>query len=93
VILGHVNGNGKPGIFGRLHELKAGDEIQIRRTDGGTAKFTVRKVDEVPKAQFPTDTVYGDTPGPELRLITCGGQFDHTAHSYRDSIIVYAVPA
>jgi sortase (surface protein transpeptidase) len=93
VILGHVNGNGKPGIFGRLHELKAGDEVKISRSDGTTATFTVRKVDEVAKSSFPTDAVYGDTPGPELRLITCGGSFDHTAHSYKDSIIVYAVPA
>jgi sortase (surface protein transpeptidase) len=93
VILGHVNGNGKPGIFDRLHELTVGDEILIQRTDGTTARFTVRKVDEVPKAQFPTDAVYGDTAGPELRLITCGGSFDRTAHSYRDSVIVYAVPA
>jgi sortase (surface protein transpeptidase) len=90
VILGHVNGGGHPGVFLRLHELAPGDEVDVTRTDGSTAKFTVRRVATVPKAQFPTSEVYGDTAGPELRLITCGGSFDKTARSYRDQVIVYA---
>jgi sortase (surface protein transpeptidase) len=90
VILGHVNGGGHAGIFARLHELKPGDEVLIGRADGTSARFVVRRVDEVAKDQFPTDEVYGDTAGPELRLITCGGTFDKAAHSYRDNVIVYA---
>ncbi|HEV2783099.1 MAG TPA: class F sortase [Actinophytocola sp.] len=90
VILGHVNGGGHPGVFARLHELTAGDEVLVRRVDGTTVRFVVREVDQVPKAKFPTDAVYGDTTGPELRLITCGGAFDRTARSYRDNVIVYA---
>lgn len=93
VILGHVNGSGQPGIFARLTELTAGDEIQVRRTDGTTARFTADSVDQVPKNAFPTDEVYGNTAGPELRLITCGGSFDRKARSYRDNVIVYAVLA
>jgi len=34
--------------------------------------------------------VYGDTATAQLRLITCGGTFDSTAHSYNDNIVVYA---
>jgi sortase (surface protein transpeptidase) len=93
VILGHVNGGGQAGIFSRLHELTAGDEVLIRRTDDTTLRFTVTRVDKVPKTHFPTDEVYGDTAGPELRLITCGGSFDRNAHSYRDNVIVYATIA
>ncbi len=90
VILGHVNGGGHPGVFLRLHELTEGDQVQVTRTDGGTDNFVVRRTVTVPKNQFPTDEVYGDTAGPELRLITCGGSFDKAAHSYRDQVIVYA---
>jgi sortase (surface protein transpeptidase) len=90
VILGHVNGGGQAGIFARLNELAEGDEVLIRRTDGTVARFTVTRVDQVPKADFPTEAVYGDTEGPELRIVTCGGTFDHGAHSYRDNVIVYA---
>jgi sortase (surface protein transpeptidase) len=90
VVLGHVNGGGQAGVFARLAELAEGDEILVERTDGTTVRFTVTHVDQVPKSGFPTEQVYGDTAGPELRLITCGGSFDRDAHSYRDNVIVYA---
>jgi hypothetical protein len=34
--------------------------------------------------------VYGMTPEPTLRLITCGGVFDSASRSYRDNVIVFA---
>ncbi len=34
--------------------------------------------------------MYGDTEGAELRLITCGGEFDEKSRSYRDNVVVYA---
>jgi LPXTG-site transpeptidase (sortase) family protein len=90
VLLGHVDGNKQEGIFFRLHELKAGDEIQITRQDHSVVKFRVTKLTKVSKSTFPTVDVYGDTPDAELRVITCGGSFNPAAHSYVDSIIVYA---
>jgi LPXTG-site transpeptidase (sortase) family protein len=90
VILGHINGNGQPGIFSRLHELKPGDQVKVSRADGKTALFTVTKLEQVAKNAFPTLAVYGDTTGAELRLITCGGTFDRSKRSYVDNIIVYA---
>jgi sortase (surface protein transpeptidase) len=93
IVLGHVNGGGQAGIFHRLHELAAGDEVLIRRADGTSARFVVSRVDRVPKDDFPTEQVYGNTPGPELRLITCGGAFDQEERSYVDNVIVYATVA
>ncbi|MEJ2854579.1 MULTISPECIES: class F sortase [unclassified Saccharothrix] len=90
IILGHVDGNSQPGIFHRLAELAPGDGIDVARADGSTVRFTVVRVDQVPKERFPTDAVYGDTPDPVLRLITCGGVFDRSARSYQDNVIVYA---
>ncbi|MET8762183.1 sortase [Lentzea sp. NPDC004782] len=90
ILLGHVDGLNKPGIFFRLKELVAGDEIEVPRKDGTTARFRVRKTEQIAKSGFPTEAVYGDTAEPELRLITCGGSFDRAAHSYRDNVIVYA---
>jgi hypothetical protein len=52
--------------------------------------FRVQRVEQYPKDQFPILTVYGDVAGAELRLITCGGEFDRTAGSHRDNIVVYA---
>lgn len=90
VILGHIDGNHQEGIFWRLHEVKAGDIVQVGRQDGKALTFTVRKVDQVSKKAFPTSAVYGNTPDSQLRLITCGGAFDASAHNYLDNIIVYA---
>ena len=53
-------------------------------------RFAVTRVEQYPKDAFPTAAVYGPVPGPELRLITCGGTFDRQAGSYRDNIVVYA---
>ena len=90
VVLGHVNGGGHDGIFARLHEIEVGDEVEVSREDGRIATFTVTRVVQVPKAQFPTAEVYGDSVDAQLRLITCGGSFDHAAGSYRDNVIAYA---
>ncbi|OXM72371.1 MULTISPECIES: class F sortase [Amycolatopsis] len=91
VILGHVDGGGQKGIFHRLKELAPGDEVAVSRKDGSVVRFAVSRVEQIDKDEFPTEAVYGDTAGPELRLITCGGSFDRAAHSYRDNIIVFAV--
>lgn len=93
VILGHVDGNHQKGIFFNLKEIRPGDQITVARADGSSIRFAVTHVDQVAKDRFPTDAVYGETAGAELRLITCGGTFDHAAHSYEDNVIVYAVLA
>jgi LPXTG-site transpeptidase (sortase) family protein len=90
VVLGHVDGNHQKGIFFRLKELATGDRVSVAREDGSTALFEVTKVHQVPKKDFEAEGVYDDTPGPELRLITCGGVFDRGAHNYVDNIVVYA---
>jgi LPXTG-site transpeptidase (sortase) family protein len=90
VLLGHIDGDHQEGVFWRLHDVKKGDKVQVGRQDGTTLTFTVSKVDQVAKSSFPTDAVYGNTTDPELRLITCGGAFDASAHNYLDNIIVYA---
>lgn len=42
------------------------------------------------KDDFPTDQVYGETPEPTLRLITCGGSFDEVTGRYGDNVVAYA---
>jgi hypothetical protein len=90
VLAGHVDYKKVPGVFVRLKDVKAGDEAIVHREDGITAVFTVYAVERHPKASFPTERVYGDTPGPELRLITCGGDFDSSTGNYLDNVIAYA---
>ncbi|GAA3230892.1 hypothetical protein GCM10017691_24300 [Pseudonocardia petroleophila] len=93
LVAGHVDSRAGPGVFFRLGELAAGDRIEVLRTDGSTAAFTVTSRTDTPKATFPTEQVYGPTPGPELRLVTCGGSFDRAVGHYRDNVVVEAVAA
>jgi sortase (surface protein transpeptidase) len=93
VIAGHVDSADGPAVFFRLAELEDGDAVLVDRADGTTARFTVTSVDRYPKDEFPTEQVYGPTPRAELRLITCGGEFDADARSYRDNVVVSAVLA
>lgn len=90
VVAGHVDSRTGPAVFFRLTDLQPGDEVHVRRADGTTATFAVQRVEQHPKDAFPHDEVYGDTEGPELRLITCGGLFDRARGAHRDNIIVYA---
>ncbi|PKV92914.1 sortase family protein [Amycolatopsis echigonensis] len=90
IVLGHVDGNHQPGIFYKLKDVNPGDEVDIERSDGKKLKFVVDHKEQVPKDTFPTQAVFGNTDKPQLRLITCGGVFDHAEHSYKDNIVVYA---
>jgi sortase (surface protein transpeptidase) len=90
VIAGHVDSYRGPGVFFRLPELTRGDRIVVRGEDGAVARFAVDRVERWPKDAFPTDAVYRQSDGAELRLITCGGTFDRQALRYLDNIIVFA---
>jgi sortase (surface protein transpeptidase) len=90
VIAGHVDSKTGPAVFFRLPDLRQGDIVEVTRA-GGPVKFKVLAVRKYPKAQFPTDEVYGPTPNAQLRLITCGGTFDRSRRSYVDNVVVYAV--
>lgn len=93
ILLGHVNASGVDGAFARLSSLKPGDTITTTAPGSVTTRFSVYKTQVVPKDRFPTSSVYSDTPGPELRLITCGGDLDRTAHNYLSQVIVWAKKA
>jgi sortase (surface protein transpeptidase) len=90
VIVGHVDSARGPSVFYRLGALRGGDTIDVRRADGRVARFTVRDTRRFAKDHFPTSLIYGDTAGPELRLITCGGSFDRSSGHYTDNVVVFA---
>lgn len=90
VIAGHLDSRRGPAVFARLGELEPGAAILVERGDGHVVRFTVRKVASYAKDAFPTHEVYGDTAAPELRLITCDGDFDRRRRSYEHNLVVYA---
>ena len=89
IIVGHVDNRRGPAVFYRLRELQPGAEVVVHRADGSRVVFVVERSKQVPKNAFPTEEVYGATPDPTLRLITCGGSFDRGSGHYRDNIVVF----
>jgi hypothetical protein len=90
VIVGHVDSLTAPAVFRRLHQLVPGDVVEVARGDRW-ARFRVVSAEWYPKARFPTALVYGPTPDAQVRLITCGGEFDQTRRTYLDNLVVFAV--
>ncbi|MGJ3189245.1 sortase domain-containing protein [Paenarthrobacter sp. FR1] len=90
VVLGHVNAlGGNKGVFADLRALTAGSDIEVARADGSTVVFTVDRAATYSKGDFPTFDVYGNTAGPELRLITCDG-YNAATGLFDDNYVVYA---
>jgi sortase (surface protein transpeptidase) len=90
IIVGHIDSRTGPGVFFRLRQLRRGQRVYVVRTDGTVATFKITVIRSVPKASFPSAAVYGPVPDAELRLITCGGQFDYATGSYLSNVVVYA---
>lgn len=90
VIIGHVDWRHGPAVFFRLSHLRPGARVYVRRADRSLAVFQVNAVHMYEKSRFPTAAVYGPTPDAELRLVTCGGAFDHILKSYLSNVVVYA---
>ncbi|MGT2425216.1 class F sortase [Amnibacterium kyonggiense] len=93
VIAGHVDWVDRIAVFHRLAELRPGDAITVVMNDRSKVRFTVDDVRKVSKFHFPTDAVYGPTPDPQLRVITCGGPWDSARDIYSENVIVSASEA
>ncbi|WP_078968991.1 class F sortase [Streptomyces cyaneogriseus] len=93
VIAGHVDlPTGSRGVFYDLGALTRGNRIEVRRSDGRTAVFTVDAVEVHDKDRFPSEKVYGSSDVPELRVITCGGGYVRN-DGYQANVVVYATLA
>ena len=90
VIAGHVDNKQGPAVFYALGALKKGAEVDVDRSDGVTAVFTVDAVEAYDARAFPNDKVYADAARAELRVITCGAGFDKKHFEYMGNVVVFA---
>ncbi|MER6347403.1 class F sortase [Streptomyces sp. NPDC001595] len=90
VIAGHVDTATSPAVFVGLGELEEGDVFHVRRADGRKASFEVDDVETFEKDDFPDERVYGDSSRPEVRLITCAGEYDRKVRDYTENLVVFA---
>jgi hypothetical protein len=90
VLVGHVDTYLGPAVFYDLYLLRPGQPIYVMLGRHHDARYFVRSVRELPKADFPTTQIFGDTHARRLWVITCGGDFDYATRHYLDNIIVSA---
>lgn len=90
LIAGHIDDLHGPAVFYRLSQLHVGNHVLVHRIDGSVATFVVYRVGSFLKSQFPAASIYAKTTRPELRLITCTGQFDRHAGSYLSDFVAFA---
>ncbi|WP_030582986.1 class F sortase [Streptomyces anulatus] len=92
LFVGHVDTDTKPAVFYGLSAVKPGARIEVTRADGGVAEFTVDDVQLVTRERFDAQKAYGprEDGRAELRLITCGGTYDHKTRSYTANVVVSA---
>ncbi|MEU9157550.1 class F sortase [Streptomyces sp. NPDC048417] len=89
IIAGHVDTKTSAAVFVRLDELEPGDRFTVLRDDGTQADFVVDSADTFAKDDFPSERVYADTSRPEVRLITCAGDYDHDVKDYTENLVVF----
>ncbi|GAA1005794.1 class F sortase [Streptomyces sp. LB8] len=89
IVAGHVDTAEGPAVFYDLGVLKRGNIIEVDRRDGSVAVFTVDAVEVYEAKNFPDDKVYGAASRPELRVITCGGDYSR-ATGYQGNVVVFA---
>ena len=91
LLAGHVDGEGRPGVFWSLRKLQTGATVEVG--DGAAmSQYRVASVTRVPKTGIPAEAFRRDGE-PVLTLITCGGDFDSRSGHYRDNVVVTAVAA
>jgi hypothetical protein len=92
IVVGHVDTETGPAVFFPLSTVKPGALVEVTRADHTVADFSVEAVEVVQKAHFDATRVYGadSAQRPELRLITCGGDFDKASQAYSANVVVYA---
>ncbi|MFI0240610.1 class F sortase [Streptomyces sp. NPDC016845] len=90
IIAGHVDLPSGRAVFYDLGTLRPGMHIDVPRQDKVTARFTIDAIDVYDAADYPDDKVYADTGRAELRLITCGGGYDHARGQYNGNVVISA---
>jgi len=92
VIDGHAGYPDAPLLFGRLDQLRKGDQIVVVLADGSRRLFLVQSLAIWPARAYPTG-LFGTGGPPRLTLITCTGPFDAQYKTYADRLVVEATYA
>ncbi|WP_430867808.1 class F sortase [Demequina aurantiaca] len=90
LLAAHVDDPSGLGPFAALKGVSEGAEVDVTLDDGTIASYRVSAVEQTSKETVDFDRVLDGTPGHQLVLVTCGGEFDWNTRHYDDNVIVWA---
>jgi sortase (surface protein transpeptidase) len=91
VIDGHVDRpGGGPAVFWNLQYMKVGEEITITTGSGQALHFYVTQRVAYPASEAPLQTIFGNTSGTHLNLITCAGDWIPSEGQTAARMVVFA---
>ena len=94
VLAGHVDSRDQGlGALAPLRAAEVDDEVLVTDAAGATTRWRVVSRELLEKEALPVDTLFARTGAPRLVLVTCGGPYLPDLRSYRDNVVVVAVPA
>lgn len=94
VMSGHVDDRVQgEGAFYRLSDSAPGDVVEVELEDGSVVGYVVDEVRRIAKEELPVEELFARDGPPVLTLVTCGGDFDREARSYRENVVVTALPS
>lgn len=90
VLVGHVDSRtGRLGALAALHDVRAGDEVVVRRKGAPEVRYTVAAREVRDRDRLPGE-LFRRTGPPVLTLITCTLPYDREQGGYRNNLIVTA---
>ncbi len=77
--------------FAKLKDMKVGDSIYVRHSDGSVLRFVVSEIDVYPyNATEPLAKIFNRSDEPRLNLITCDGALTPNHATYDHRLVVFA---
>jgi sortase (surface protein transpeptidase) len=93
VVAGHVDSKEQgAGALLPLRRVGVGDRVTVTTVDGDDVAYRVVGKETIVKQRLPVQRLFARDGAPRLVLITCGGPFVPELSSYRDNLVVVAVP-
>jgi hypothetical protein len=90
VIDGHVDRpGGSPAVFWYLSDLQPGAQVSIVQANNHVINFRVTRVAYYPPSQAPLQSIFGDSSGKYLNLITCAGDWIPSQHQTTLRFVAY----
>jgi LPXTG-site transpeptidase (sortase) family protein len=93
VIAGHVDSAQQGiGAFKALWSAKPGMTVTLDLSRGAPLQYRIVARETFDKTNTPLSALFSTKGAARLTLITCGGDFDEQKLSYRDNVVITAVP-